>query len=346
MNLLNNKGLFYRFGAKLIYMIKENISLKDKTWFQTGGFAKFYAEPINASEFCKALEFAKINKLEIFILGAGANILISDEGFNGLVIRPQLKDVKFDKQANGEVLVTAGAGTNFSDLINICFDNNTLGLEEFSGIPGTVGGAVFINLHFFKFILSQFLIHATVIDKENSKTFTVDQNWFDFGYNQSTLQGQNFYLLDATFRLKSATDLEVAYAKGRSHEIIRYRTWSYPSKNTCGSFFRNFSANEVTIKSGDKKMIYVAYYLDKTNIKGSLQVGDAVVSYQHANMIVNQGKATSSDIINLARTMQEKVLEQFGIIPKPECLLIGFKEYPLLKDKVIVKATMTLNKTI
>ena len=77
-------------------------------------------------------------------------------------------------------------------------------------------------------------------------------------------------------------------------------------------------------------MIFVAYYLDKIGVKGELSVGQATVSHQHANMLVNKGNATSSHIITLARTMQELVLEQFNIIPQPECQLIGFNEYPLL----------------
>ena len=167
-------------------MIQTNVALADKNWFQTGGPARFYAELTNELEFQTALDFAKKNSLNIFILGAGANILISDEGFDGLVIRPMLKTVTFKQIDNQEVLVTAGAGVNISDLINICFENQVLGLEEFSGIPGTVGGAVFINLHFFKFLLSQFLASATVICAQTHKTFVVDQNWFNFGYNKST----------------------------------------------------------------------------------------------------------------------------------------------------------------
>ena len=77
-------------------------------------------------------------------------------------------------------------------------------------------------------------------------------------------------------------------------------------------------------------MIYVAYYLDKIGVKGQLKVGDAIVSYQHANMLVNCGNARSADIINLARAMQEMVKKEFGILPQPECRLVGFKEYPLL----------------
>lgn len=311
-------------------MIQKNISLKTKNWFQTGGPARFYCEPQDQAQFQSALKFANDNRLDIFVLGSGANVLISDEGFDGLVIHPKLNQVVFNDLNNQEMLVTAGASTDFGELIKLCFKHNVLGLEEFSGIPGTVGGAAFINLHFFKFLFSQFLIHATVISRQNGKTLNVDQNWFNFGYNQSRLQDQDFYLLDATFKLRKANDLEVAYAQGRSDEIIRYRHWRYPSKNTCGSFFRNFHESEVKLEISGKKMTFVAYYLDKLGFKGSLQVGDAAVSHQHANMLVNLGQATSSDLINLARQMQQGVLENFGVVPKPECLLIGFKTFPLL----------------
>jgi UDP-N-acetylmuramate dehydrogenase len=312
-------------------MIQTNVALSDKNWFQTGGTARFFCEPKNLNEFKFAIKFGQDQNLPIFILGAGANVLISDDGFDGLVIRPKITNISFVKTNQNHVLVTAGAGVLFADLINSCFENNTLGLEEFSGIPGTVGGSVFINLHFFKFLLSQFLVSATVVSVKNQETLVVDQNWFNFGYNQSRLQDQDFYLVDATFQLKSATDLEVAYAKGRSHEMIRYRTWRYPAKNTCGSFFRNFYESEVNLELDHKKMIFVAYYLDKLGFKGSLKVGNASVSHQHANMLVTQPGAKSSDLIELVRIMQLQVFEKFGVLPQPECLLIGFKDYPLIK---------------
>ena len=144
------------------------------------------------------------------------------------------------------------------------------------------------------------------------------------------MQNEAYYLLDATFKVKKASAVETAYARGRRAEIIRHRNARYPSKNTCGSFFRNFFDHEVSLISNGKKVIWVAYYLDKLGVKGALQKGDATVSYQHANMIVNQGNATSTDIIALARSMQEMVNKEFGIIPQPECRLIGFTQNPLL----------------
>ena len=140
--------------------------------------------------------------IPLCILGEGANVLISDDGFDGLVIRPQLKQIKryaFDETND---LVEADAGIKFPELITWCLDNNLIGLEEFSGIPGTVGGSVFINIHYFEFLLSQFLVSATVIHKKTGELLAVDNTWFNFGYNQSRLHDGDYYLASATFKLK------------------------------------------------------------------------------------------------------------------------------------------------
>jgi UDP-N-acetylmuramate dehydrogenase len=308
--------------------IQRDIPLKEKNWFKTGGSAQYYCEPRTSCEFQEALEYARENHLEIFVLGDGANILVSDEGFKGLVIHPQVKDITFIDSEDG-CFLTAGAGIKIEDLITYCLNNNISGLEEFSGIPGTVGGSTYINLHYYQFLLSHFLVKATIIHKKTGELQEVDNAWFNFGYNQSTLMNDEHYVVNVTFKLKRISDLEVAYARGRSVEIIRHRVSRYPSKNTCGSFFRNFHNDEVTLVSNGKKVIWVAYYLDKIGVKGALKVGGAIVSHQHANMLVTNDTATSADIVNLARTMQEMVQKEFGILPKTECLMVGFKEYPL-----------------
>lgn len=308
-------------------IIEQNVSLADKNWFKTGGCAKYYSEPSTTQDLQQALLFAQQHTLNIFMLGHGANILISDDGFDGLVIRPQLTNIAHQLNQDSTASVTAGAGVSFEDLIEYCLNNNLTNLEEFSGIPGTVGGSVYINLHYYEFFLADFLRHAQVIHKQTGKIETVDPSWFGFGYDESKLQSKDYYLISATFNLKQATDLDVAHARGRKQEIIRHRTRRFPTSGTCGSFFRNFLPHEV--EQTDKKLIYVAYYLDKIGVKGELNVGDAVVSYQHANMIVNPGNATSSDIIQLAQLMQEKVYQEFGIKPQPECQLVGFKTNPL-----------------
>jgi UDP-N-acetylmuramate dehydrogenase len=316
--------------------IKTNIPLADKTWFKTGGLACYYCEPTNNIEFCQALSFARTHNFAVFVLGHGANCLISDTGFDGLVIRPALTQITLEFLENtttssDTVFVKAEAGVSFAELIHWCLDHNISGLEEFSGIPGTVGGSVFINIHYYEYLLSDFLIQAQVLCKATGNILTVDKHWFNFGYNYSTLHTQEYYLLNAVFQLKQVSATQAAYARGRSYEIIRHRHKRYPAYNTCGSFFRNFYEHEVTLTSAGKKLIYVAYYLERLGVKGELSHGGALVSHQHANMLINTGNATSNDIVTLARTMQELVYTKFKILPQPECQLIGFKEYPLLK---------------
>lgn len=307
--------------------IQKNVCLKSKNWFKTGGAARYYAEPKTKTDVFAAIEFAKINNLEFFILGEGANILISDDGFNGLVICPKNTEMFFDLDKE---TITAGAGTSMPDLINTALAHNLLGLEEFSGIPGTVGGSVFINIHYFEFLLSHFLVKATVINLKTGLVLDVDNAWFKFGYNESSLQSNEWFLFDASFKLKKASDLEVAYARGRQQEIIRHRNRRYPTARTCGSFFRNFLPEELSFTIANKKVPFVGYYLEKVGVKGFLQIGGAGVYHLHANMLVTQEGASTNDVIAVAKTMQQRVKDQFGIIPQPECRLIGFKEYPLL----------------
>jgi len=307
--------------------IEQNVPLHDKNWFQTGGPAQFYAEPTTPEEFCSALDFASAQGLPIEVLGHGANLIVSDEGFQGLIIKPNLTALSWNEETNR---ITAGAGLAIQDCIDWSLAHNKLGLEEFSGIPGTIGGAVYINLHYFQFFLSHFLVSGTIIHRTTGKIKTVPNEWFQFGYDKSTLQAEKeYFLLNATFQLQPATAIETAYAQGRRDEIIRQRNSRYPTEHTCGSFFRNFHEEEFSQAINAKKLKFVAYYLDKLGIKGELRYGTASVSYQHANMIVTEKNGRSQDIIMLARSMQERVFHAFGLIPHAECQLIGFKEYPL-----------------
>jgi UDP-N-acetylmuramate dehydrogenase len=312
-------------------LIQTNVPLADKNWFKTGGPARFYCEPTTVEQFQDAIIYATTHNLPIFMLGQGANILISDEGFDGIVIRPLLTNIKTTFIDKSNALISADAGVAMPDLIDYCLNHNLIGLEEFSGIPGTVGGSVYINLHYFNFLLASFLLSAEVINKKTGALETVDAQWFNFGYNDSQLHKKDYFLVNATFKLKPATNEETAFAQGRKTEIIRHRAHRYPQVRTCGSFFRNFFPDEVTLEVDNKKIIFVAYYLDKIGVKGTLRCGDAIVSPQHANMIVNLGNATSTDIITLAQQMQQLVLDKFNIVPQPECQLIGFKKYPLLQ---------------
>ena len=314
------------------FIIQENVPLADKNWFKTGGPARYFCEPETACDFQQALAFAKERNLEMFFLGEGANILISDEGFDGLVIHPRSAPLRITDALEDATyaFVAAPAGLSMNDCIEQTLEAHLTGLEVFSGIPGSLGGCAYINLHYFQHFFSDFLVSAEIIEKDTNTILTVDRDWFKYGYNRSTLMNGNYFVISVTLKLQRATDTETAYAQGRRYEIIRHRTSRYPSSHTCGSFFRNFHEDEVTLIWNGKKMIYVAFYLDKIGVKGTESVGGACVSWQHANMLVNKNLATSSDLIQLACTLQEKVKAAFGIMPHPECIFVGFKDYPLL----------------
>ncbi len=311
-------------------IIEYNVTLHDKNWFRTGGKAQFFCTPKTIDDFKQALQWSSKTHIAIHILGQGANTLISDEGFDGLIIHPALTNIQIEDLDNNECLVTAGSGVSIHDLIIYCLEHNIIGLEEFSGIPGTVGGSTYNNLHYFEYSLADFITSAQIIDRETGIISIVDKEWLALSYDHSILHKKQHYLTSATFKLKRVTQLQTAYAQGRRTEIIRHRNKRYPMTHTCGSFFRNFHEHEVVHARSEKKLIFVAYYLDSVGVKGNLRIGNACVSHQHANMIVTMDNATSSDIIAVARTMQEKVFNTFGIIPQPECELVGFKNYPLL----------------
>ena len=305
-------------------IIQKQIPLQDKNWFQTGGPARFYCQPTTIEEFQEALKFANIHKLEIEILGQGANVLINDNGFDGLVIKPFLnKIIYLDKKKK---LVTAQSGATIQQLIDWSLKHNLLGLEEFSGIPGSIGGAIYMNIHYSQFFIANFLEKAQIINKKTGEIITVNKSWFNFDYDASTLHKKEYLLVNATFQLYHATDIETAYARGKSDERIKQRNSRYPTSHTCGCFFKNFTKDEIQSK---QQIPYVSYYLDQLGIKGKLKVGDAMISHLHANMIVNNGNATSKNIVELAQKMQTLVQENFGLLPQPECQFIGFKKQPL-----------------
>jgi UDP-N-acetylmuramate dehydrogenase len=313
-------------------LIKKNISLKDKNWFETGGVAEFFSEPTTENEIKILIDFALKNELKITILGSGANILINDEGVKGLVIKPNLKNISIlDYKDNDYKLVKADSGVLIDNLINYSLDNNLIGLEEFSGIPGSVGGAIYINIHYFNFLIGDFLESAIVCDLFNGNIFEVDNNWFNFKYDNSKLVSKRYLLVSAIFKLKKCTDLESSFAKGRSVEIIRHRKSRYPYNGTCGCFFKNFEETEKNIlEINGKKITSAGYYLDQVGVKGLLKVNNAGVSSKHANMIVNFGNATSNDILETAKTMKELVNKKFGLLLEPECQFMGFDKNPLI----------------
>ena len=309
--------------------IQKQVSLASRNWFKTGGKAAYFAEPTSKAALAEVLKFAAAKKLPIALLGEGANTLISDEGFKGMVISPKNTGIKILSEKKAPI-VRAGAGAAVDDVVNFALKHKAKGLEEFSALPGTIGGAAFINAHYFEYFLADFLVSATVCDYQGNFQ-TVDSAWFEYGYDVSKLHRENWIIWTVDLKLSKASEIETAFAQGRAFEIKRQRSRRYPQERTCGSFFRNFLPEEVP--EGASKSI--AFYLDRLGVKGNLSIGGASVSRKHANMLETKKGAKARDIIALARLLQEMVFENFGLVPVPECRFLGFKKFPLHTAKTL-----------
>jgi len=297
--------------------IRGNVSLKTFTSFKIGGPASFFCEPENSSEVIESINFARSNSLPIFVLGLGANILVSDNGFSGLVIRQ--KNHKVSVEDN---IVKAESGVTVEELINITLERNLIGLEDFSGIPSSLGGALYINLHYFDAFIGPRVRSAQVLNKDNREIEKVDQCWFRYGYDDSRLKTDKHYLLlEAELELEKVNDFRKYEAIGKSKEIIRTRKYKYPSEPSVGSIFQNLTSEEQ--KHLNLPTRSVAYLIDVCGLKGK-KVGDAMLSHRHANMIINVGNAKAADVLELAEFIKEEVKKRFDVKLKFEMELVGF----------------------
>jgi len=297
--------------------IQEKVILKPYTTFKIGGPARFFCEPMNSDEVIEALNFAKENNISAFVLGLGANILVSDNGFQGLVVRQRNETISIKDN-----FIIAQAGAVVESLINTALAENLIGFEDFSGIPSSIGAALYINLHYFDAFIANLVRSALVLNKETLKVQDVDSSWFNFNYDNSRLKtDEDHVLLEAKFELKKVDDYTKHEAIGKSKEIIRTRKYKYPSEPSVGSIFQNLNSEEQ--KQYGLPTRSVAYLIDVCGLKGT-RVGDALLSHRHANMIVNVGDARAEHVLELAQIIKEKVKERFGTDLRFEVQLVGF----------------------
>lgn len=283
--------------------IQNNIELAKFTSFRIGGPAKYFAEASKDADIIEALKFAKENSLPFFVLGAGTNILIQDHGFDGIVIRNQMKDIRMDDD-----LLVADTGLGLVLINQFANKNGRVGFEKLTTVPGTLGGAIYNNAHWKDDLLSNYIAWVEVIDPEdpglNVQRLTLDQ--LAFGYDSSLIKQKNLVALRAALRLpqgnvEESRKLLIGYLKTR-HE-------SQPQAiGNCGCMFQNVQQNLGPGNHGTS----AGYLIDKVGLKGK-QIGDAIISEKHGNFFINKGKASSADVLRLAEMCKEKVKEQFGV---------------------------------
>lgn len=288
----------------MIDLIKENISLKNKCYYKTGGNALFYAEPRSSIELDFAINFAKNNNLEYKIIGAGANLLISDNGYNGLIIsmREFAKYISYKK----DNIITCGAGVSLSDLVNYSISKGLKGLENLAGIPGSVGGAVIMNAGAFGSEIKDIVTNIYTIDS-NGTNKIISNKEADFSYRKSTGLN-NLIVKEAEFYLQKADTKDLEIIK---NDILKRRREKQPlDKPSCGSVFKR------------PKVGYAGQYIENCNLKG-FSIGGAKISEKHANFILNYDNATSTDIKNIINKVKSDVKEKFNVELETEVIFIG-----------------------
>jgi len=287
---------------------QEGVLLKNYSNFKVGGSADYFFYARTEKELVSLVKFVKTSSFPYYIIGGGSNILFSDEGFRGLIIRNSIKALKkVEKKA-----VKVKSGTPLKELVDFCLHKGVGGLEFLAGIPGTVGGAVCGNAGAFGCDIGSLLMNARILT-ESGKILQVEKNYFGFEYRWSSLKINKDVLLDVRLQGKTRAQEEI---KKSINEILQTRKRKHPPSGTAcaGSYFKN-----PVLPSGEK--VAAAALLDQVDAKEK-KAGDAAVYSGHANFIINQGNATSQDIRLLAEELKQKVYNKFRIQLEEEVIFL------------------------
>lgn len=304
--------------------VVQNVSLSLHSTLRIGGRAAYFFEALNTQELISAVSLAKKLKLPVFILGGGTNLLISEAGFPGLVIKNKtgnLKILAFKGNVKGatstvtDVFVEADSGISVNRLVRFCLDEGLSGMENFLGQPGTVGGAVYMNAH--NMAKNDFFgNHIYQVKLFNGKYQQIlSCTALQFGYDQSLVQKTGDIVLNAIFKLKTG-DRDKLWLAGK--EALFYRQKSQPQGVfSSGCIFRNIEKSDALRLATPNFTQSAGYLLDRAGLKGK-RVGQAQFSPLHANFLVNLGGATASDVLKLVNSAKKTVKDQFGVTLKEE----------------------------
>ena len=284
-------------------------SLAALTSFGTGGPARFFYSARQRADLVRAVAAAKRNGLEYFLIGGGSNLLVSDDGYDGLVIRVEIGGLKLV----GDDRIEAGAGENLAALVDFATAHSLSGLEFAAGIWGTVGGAIYGNAGAYGGEIGALVCGLTLVDHQGTVK-QVDAGYCRFGYRDSFLKQSKEVIVDAYLRLLPGNPDEI---RRRVDEIKAARKAKFPERGCAGCFFKNIP--DPTQEHGK---LAAGKLLEEVGAKG-MSVGAARVFAGHANIIVNAGGATSKDIRLLADKLKEKVRQRFGINLQEEVVSLG-----------------------
>lgn len=280
----------------------KNVSLNKYTTFKLGGKARYFLKISTIEGFIKVMDYIQKHNLEFFILGSGSNLLVSDSGYRGIVIKLIGDLSRITDTVSG---IEVGAGVRLIEAFVYSRDRGLGGLESLGGIPGTIGGAVYMNAGAFGVEIGDIIDYVVAYVDSKIRYFTVQD--CQFGYRSSVFQNNGAVILRVGLKLDSKDKEKI---QGEYLDYLERRKLSQPLElPSAGSVFKRVEGYNIS------KM------LDDMGIKG-MQVGGAMASNKHANFIVNTG-ATASDVYMLIRKIKEIFLEKYGFEIETEIIFLG-----------------------
>ena len=299
--------------------------LRLHTTFRIGGPADFYFAARTGDQLVAALKIGHEAGIPVFLLGGGSNLLVSDEGFRGLVVRNAIEDVEFEG-----VVAHAGCGADFLEFIHQCRDRGLAGLEFAAGIPGTLGGAIYGNAGCYGQDIGSYLIECTHTTPDGAEVETRPAAWYQFAYRDSRLKREPHVLLSCLIQLAHGDRAAIQAEIDEKLEIRRVKHPQWRIEPTAGSYFKNLPSDwqmPGARHSPGTRRVPAGQLLDEVGCRG-LRVGDAMVFAKHANIIVNAGHATARDVLTLAGMMKARVRERFAVTLEEEVMFLGERPQP------------------
>ena len=278
--------------------------LSSHTTFRIGGDASLFVSPADEDQLIGVISYLEKNGIRYFLLGKGSNVLFDDAGYDGAVVSTS----KLDKISVCGNEITAQCGASFTYLASVAAENSLSGLEFAYGIPGSVGGAVFMNAGAYGSETAAVLKSSRYLDISDCTVKTLPLEEHLFGYRDSVFSHRRFIHLSSVFALQAGDKAQIrAYMNELMQRRRDKQPLEYPS---AGSVFKRYPGR------------YTAQMIDEAGLRG-LSVGGAQVSEKHAGFIVNKGNATSSDVIALVGKVREAIRDKYGI--EIECEIIHAK---------------------
>ena len=290
---------------------EERINLSNYTTIKVGGFAEYFSKPNNADEFINLIKWSHLNNQNCQILGAGSNVLINNIFLKGLTIcTKKMRSIQIESHSG---IVVAEAGVMLPTMSNMLAKIGLKGGEWAVGIPGTVGGSIYMNAGSKKLSLANNLLSVQVIDTKTLEIFEIQKKDLNFQYRFSPFQQNNLLIISAKLLFEPKGNIKQLLETTRKNlkEKINTQPYDLPS---FGSVFRNPTNT------------YAGKLIEELGLKG-FKIGGAEISTMHGNFIINNSSANSKDILDLITVIQQKVLQKKGIFLEPEVRMIGF-DYP------------------